>query len=115
MFVKRIIEERLSTEIESVTPLSGGDINEVYSINCSLGKYVVKYNSRLRFPEMFYKEADGLNTLRDNGLRTPVVIDHFEHIDDQFLILEYVKEEKAGKKFWVNFADSLSALHQNGI
>ncbi len=112
MFVKRIIEERLSTEIESVTPLSGGDINEVYSINCSLGKYVVKYNSRLRFPEMFYKEADGLNTLRDNGLRTPVVIDHFEHIDDQFLILEYVKEEKAGKKFWVNFADSLSALHQ---
>ena len=112
MFVKRILEERLSTDIESISPLSGGDINEVYKINCTLGEYVVKYNSRLRFPAMFYKEANGLEILRKGGLRTPNVIDYFEHMDDQFLILEYVAEEKIDNKFWIHFANSLSGLHQ---
>lgn len=112
MFVKRILEERLSTDIESISPLSGGDINEVYKINCTLGNYVVKYNSRLRFPTMFYKEANGLEILRKGGLRTPNVIDHFEHMDDQFLILEYVAQEKIENKFWIHFAISLSELHQ---
>jgi len=112
MFVKRILEERLSTDIESIAPLSGGDINEVYKISCTLGNYVVKYNSRLRFPTMFYKEANGLDILRKGGLRTPNVIDHFEHMDDQFLILEYIAEEKAENKFWIHFAISLSELHQ---
>ena len=112
MFVKGILEERLSTYIESISPLSGGDINEVYKINCTLGEYVVKYNSRLRFPAMFYKEANGLELLRKGGLRTPNVIDHFEDRDDQFLILEYVAEEKVENKFWFHFANSLSELHQ---
>ena len=112
MFVKRILEERLSTYIESISPLSGGDINEVYKINCTLGEYVVKYNSRLRFPAMFYKEANGLELLRKGGLRTPNVIDHFEDRDDQFLILEYVAEKKVENKFWFHFANSLSELHQ---
>jgi len=112
MFVKRILEERLSTDIESISPLSGGDINEVYKINCTLGNYVVKYNSRLRFPTMFYKEANGLEILRKGGIRTPNVIDHFEHMDDQFLILEYVAQEKIENKFWIHFAISLSELHQ---
>lgn len=112
MFVKRILEERLSTEIESISPLSGGDINEVYKINCTLGEYVVKYNSRLRFPAMFYKEANGLEILREGGLKTPNVIDHFEHMDDQFLILEYIAEKKVENKFWFHFANSLSELHQ---
>ena len=112
MFVKRILEERLSTNIESISPLSGGDINEVYKINCTLGQYVVKYNNRLRFPAMFYKEANGLDILREGGLRTPNVIDHFEHMEDQFLILEYIAEEKVENKFWSHFANSLSRLHQ---
>ena len=112
MFVKRILEERLSTYIESISPLSGGDINEVYKINCTLGEYVVKYNSRLRFPAMFYKEANGLELLRKGGLRTPNVIDHFEDRDDQFLILEYVAEKKVENKFWFHFANNLSELHQ---
>ena len=112
MLVKRIIEERLGTTIESISSLSGGDINEVYLVNCGLGQFVIKYNSSTRFPKMFYKEAEGLNALRDSKLITPVVVDHFEHMEDQFLVLEYVKEEKKEKKFWTNFAESLSVLHQ---
>jgi len=112
MIVKKIIEERLSTEIESIVPLSGGDINEVYKINCTLGKFVIKHNSCQRFPKMFYMEANGLNMLQEGGLKTPNVIDHFEHKDDQFLILEFIKEEKAENNFWIEFANNLSALHR---
>ncbi len=112
MFAKRIIEERLSTEIKSISPLAGGDINDVYKVHAALGKFVIKHNSRQRFPEMFFKEANGLNTLQEVGIRTPAVIDHFEHRDDQFLVLEFIQEEKAGHKFWIQFANSLSSLHK---
>ena len=112
MIVKKIIEERLSTELESIAPLSGGDINEVYKINSTLGKFVIKHNSCQRFPKMFYKEANGLNLLREGGLKTPNVIDHFEHKDDQFLILEFINEEKAENNFWIEFANNLSTLHR---
>ena len=114
MFGKKIIEEKLSTEIQSISPLSGGDINEVFLISCTLGKLVVKFNNRLKFPEMFQKEADGLHMLSESGIRTPEVVDHFEHDNDQYLILEYINEEKIEKKFWTNFAESLSLLHQTG-
>lgn len=112
MLVKRIIEERLSVAIQSISRLSGGDINEVYKINCSLGEYVIKSNSRLNFPEMLYKEAIGLNLLRSNALRTPAVIEQFDHLNKQFLVLEYIEEGKRTKNFWSNFGKSLSELHQ---
>ena len=112
MIFKKILEERLSAEIESIAPLSGGDINEVYKINCTLGKFVIKHNSCQRFPKMFHKEANGLHMLRKGGLKTPAVIDHFEYEDDQFLILEFIKEEKAENNFWIEFANSLAKIHR---
>ena len=61
---------------------------------------------------MFNREAKGLNLLRQGGVRTPDVFDHFDDMDHQFLILELIKEEKAENKFWIQFANSLSALHR---
>jgi len=112
MFVKRIIEERLSTDVLSISKLSGGDINEVYKITCPKGTYVVKYNSLLKFPGMFSKEANGLGMLQEGGVKTPAVIDHFEQMDDQFLVLEFVEQENTEVNFWVNFANDLAVLHQ---
>ena len=112
MFVKRIIEERLSTQVLSISRLSGGDINDVYKITCPHGIYVIKYNSCSKFPGMFLKEANGLLMLQEGGLRTPEVFDHFELKDDQFLVLEYIEQEKPEFSFWIHFANSLSNLHQ---
>lgn len=113
MIVKKIIEERLSTKLDFIVPLSGGDINQVYKIKCSRGDYIVKYNSQLRFPKMFAKEAAGLDLLRNKGLDTPLVLDQFEYADDQLLVLEFIKEEKATTKFWCQFAKDLSGIHKN--
>ena len=112
MYVKRIIEERLSTDVLSISKLSGGDINEVYKVNCPQGSYVVKKNSLLKFPGMFFKEANGLRILQEDGVKTPCVIDHFEQMDDQFLILEFIEQENPKINFWIHFASSLAVIHQ---
>ena len=46
MIVKRIIEQRLSTTIFSMSRLSGGDINSVYSLKTAKGNFVVKLNDK---------------------------------------------------------------------
>lgn len=113
MPIKRIIEERLSKEVTAIHPLSGGDINEVYRVTCRDVEYVVKQNSRFRFPAMFELEAKGLKTLSNSGVRTPEVIACFEYFDDQFLILEYVQKEVISSMFWAHFAHDLSDMHGN--
>jgi len=113
MFVKKLIKDRLSVDIESITPLSGGDINDVYKINSSKGQFLIKCNSRETFPNMFEKEANGLKQLAKSGVTTPEVIDHFERDELQVLILQYMEEERVKKDFWTYFAQDLSKLHQN--
>lgn len=112
MLVKRIIEERLSVEILTISRLSGGDINEVYHYKSTSGDYVIKCNDRLKFPQMLGKEAQGLKFLKEHGLRTPLVFDHFEYLDRQFLVLEYIEEGMKGENFWSDFAENLAKLHQ---
>lgn len=113
MFVKRIIEDRLSINIRSISPISGGDINEAYQIDSSEGIYFVKINDSIRFPKMFEKEAEGLKKLKQNGVTTPTVIDSFECESTQFLILEFVTAERSHSGFWETFAIDLSCLHRS--
>ncbi len=113
MLVKGIIEDRLSVKIESMSPLSGGDINDVYKINSSKGQFLIKSNDRELFPEMFEKEAKGLKLLSKGDVISPKVIDHFYSDEIQVLVLEYMIEERVTKEFWNYFAQDLSKLHQN--
>lgn len=113
MIVERIIEQRLSTTIFSVSRLSGGDINSVYFLKTSKGNFVAKLNDKERYPKMLQKEAKGLELLRKGGLSTPIVIDQFEQDDHQVIILEHIESETPTKQFWFRFADELSKLHQN--
>ena len=56
-------------------PLSGGDINEVFLLNCSEENFVVKINSASKFPALFEAEASGLRLLKQNsGFKIPAVI-----------------------------------------
>ncbi|WP_146052780.1 fructosamine kinase family protein, partial [Aquimarina sp. I32.4] len=56
-------EELISEKIISSTQLSGGDINEVYVLQTSHRKIVVKLNNASRYPAMFKEEAKGLRFL----------------------------------------------------
>lgn len=112
MFFKKSIENRLQTELKSITPVAGGDINKVYLLQGSENTYLLKNNLSHKFPDMFEKEARGLELLSGTNVRTPKVIDHYSEDGHQFLILEYFESEPPSNDFWQDFAISLSALHQ---
>ena len=113
MHFKEALESRLDTGILGIKSLSGGDINEVYALKLPQGNYVLKLNSKDRFPEMFAKEAQGLIALRNAGVKAPSVIDRFESGRWQMLILEYIEEERPLPGFWINFGRDLANLHKN--
>jgi fructosamine-3-kinase len=113
MEFKSILETRISEDILEISPLSGGDINQVFLVRTSGARYVVKRNSKTRFPNMFLKEARGLTTLSEKGVRTPDVKAVFDDTTDQFLVMEYISQQPVNKEYWENFGRSLSKLHQN--
>ncbi|WKK65970.1 fructosamine kinase family protein [Lutimonas zeaxanthinifaciens] len=112
MFFKKSIENRLETKLKSIKPLAGGDINKVYLLQGSESNFILKSNQSQKFPEMFEKEARGLELMSKTGVRTPKVIDHYTEKGNQFLILEYFESERPVEAFWSYFAISLSSLHK---
>lgn len=90
-----------------VKNLAGGDINQVYSTKNS----VFKINVAADFPEMFKREAEGLDALRE-GVRTPFVLDQGEFEKIQFLELELIREGVKSSEFWNKFGKQLAQLHQ---
>jgi len=112
MIVRRIIEQRLSVTIQSISNLSGGDINEVFFLRSSKGNFVVKLNKKDVYPKMLFKEGKGLELLRRGNVITPDVIDQFDHDDLQLIVLKHIESEVPTKHFWRRFAEDLSKLHR---
>lgn len=113
MEFKTRLETRISKDILEISPLSGGDINEVFLIRTPDAHYVAKRNSKERYPDMFAKEARGLKTLDEKGVRTPLVTAVFDDEDNQVLVMEYISQQPVNKEYWRNFGRALSKLHQN--
>ncbi len=106
-------EQKKEVRIFSSHPLSGGDINSAAKIETSLGDFFVKWNRADLFPEMFEKEAKGLEMLKSaNQLRVPNVkfVDYASN--DFFLVLEYLESATPENYFWENFGRGLAKLHK---
>ncbi len=112
MIYIKIIEEKLSKKIIDYSTLSGGDINQVFKIKTKHDTFVVKVNVANRFPQLFEKERSGLHLLAETGIKTPEVIAEFTEDEMQFLVLEYIEEEKKTAVFWNHFAKDLAKLHR---
>jgi len=113
MLINEFIADRLSQDVLNISPLQGGDINETFLIQTPGCQYVLKRNKKTSFPQMFEKEAKGLNKLSLKGVITPKVIDVFEHDEDQFLMLSHIQSEEPKYNFWKNFGNALANLHLN--
>lgn len=104
----------LGRQFGKVSPLQGGDINDVYLLQTDQEAFVVKINSNSRFPEMLLKEALGLELLRStHSIRIPEVM-AVELVDDEaLLIMEYIQPSTKTPDFWENFGRQLAHLHQH--
>ena len=100
-------------KVEKITSLAGGSINQVYLLNTSEVKRVVKINSAAKFPGMFTAEKQGLETLKQaEAFDIPEVLAIGEVEDKSYLLLEYKKEGAQKSHFWKVFGEQLSQLHK---
>ncbi|WP_340065520.1 fructosamine kinase family protein [Ascidiimonas aurantiaca] len=109
---KNFLENQLNTRIVSVSPLQGGDINQVYHLKTQLQNLVIKTNNARKFPGMFAAEEKGLKALAaTHTLRIPRVILEGTYKEKSFLILEYIQRGVPKKDFWPYFGQQLARLH----
>lgn len=100
-------------EVDRITSLAGGSINQVYLFDTAEGKKVVKINSAERFPRMFAAEKQGLETLKQaKAFDVPQVLGIGEIGEKAYLLLEHKKEGAQKSHFWKVFGEQLSRLHQ---
>ena len=114
---QQIIQElanRHGFRVNNISSLAGGSINEVYLLDTSEGKEVLKLNFSEKFPCMFSAEKQGLQTLKQTrSFDVPKVLADGEIDDKAYLLLEYKKEGAQKSHFWKVFGEQLAQLHQN--
>lgn len=107
------ISEDAGIKLKKTSPLTGGDINEVFLLEGDSDKYVLKLNNAKRFPGMFDAEKLGLEKLA-----TPNIIDVPKPIrtgtfnSHSYLLLEYKEPAEKVQNFWEKFGEQLANLHK---
>lgn len=97
---------------ESSHSLTGGDINDAYSVTANKNLYFLKVNAASAFPLMFNRETEGLNALQQQtSLKVPGVLATGELEGKQYLLLEWLEKGTPGENFWEAFAQGMVALH----
>jgi fructosamine-3-kinase len=112
MLLEPILKD-CSLSIIKYEPLYGGDINQSYRLYSHDNCYFLKVNNASRYPDMFEKEAHGLDALqRGSSLTIPAVIKHGIEGQQQYLLLQWMEKGIPKKDFWENFGAALAAMHK---
>lgn len=97
-----------------VSAVSGGSINSAARLDTNHGAFFLKSNDAFLYPEMFEKEARGLQILRETKvIAIPEVIMTGDEDGTAFLILRFIDSKPAHENFWKNFGMALAILHKN--
>jgi protein-ribulosamine 3-kinase len=100
-------------QIQAISAVHGGDINQAFALETNQGKYFLKLNDAARYPKMFAIEAVGLHTLSQHfTLKVPTVIAAGEVNDKQYLLLEWLQPASYSAESWQAFGRALAQLHQ---
>ena len=111
--VLKKIALKQNLKLENAKSLQGGDINEVFLLECGSEKYVIKINEASKYPNMFEAEALGLKLLQvTNSFKIPKIIAAGVEGKTSYLLLEYISTGSTYQVFWKDFAYCLVKLHQ---
>ena len=84
--------------IQSVTPVSGGDINRAYRIQTGSANYFVKTNDVATANAMFLAESNGLALLRRTpGVKAPDTFMVGNAHGEAFLLMEWLDQTESGR------------------
>lgn len=102
------------TRIISKTGISGGDINEAWSLYLSGGRRVFAKTNSGDKADMFQAETLGLAAMRSTGtIGVPKVlaVGKDEERDEAFLLMEQVESAPKNEDYWESFGRELAAMH----
>jgi fructosamine-3-kinase len=100
-------------EIFSHQNIGGGSINTALKIETNVGDYFVKANSVSLYPDMFEKEASGLQMLKETQKVSVPDVVTFGNIEEHtILVLELMESGNEKANFWDLFANNLASLHK---
>lgn len=106
------LEAQFDFQIDSITGITGGDINEARLLKTNQGDYFLKFNNVPHAAEMFTSEVVGLHALAaSNVIRTPLIIGQGMIQNYAFLLLEYLPTEVVQDTFWEHFGKTLATFH----
>ena len=113
--LERALARRLGVARLVAEAVTGGDINDAYRVECSLGVLFVKTNAHAP-ATLFPAEARGLEWLRGaSALRVPEVRLISEPDEPlRYLVLEYIVKGRPARDFDERLGRGLSALHRSG-
>jgi fructosamine-3-kinase len=93
--------------------VSGGSINECFQITLAdQTQYFLKVNSSKAFPDMFRREAAGLELLKNAGAYTPAVLNIIEDETQQYLLLSWHPPGGETHESLEEAGISLARIHQ---
>ncbi len=105
---------RQKIHIRRISPISGGSINLAARVDTTSGIFFLKANDAFRYPQMFEKEARGLQILKNAGVITiPEVVLTGEEEGQSFLVLRFIESKLMSVDFWEKFGTALAKLHWN--
>jgi protein-ribulosamine 3-kinase len=100
-----------SYNIKQIRLIAAGNVNQGILLELENNKFFLKVNFEPD-GDIFMKEADGLDILRENcPLRIPKVY-HFGRIEDRnFLLMEWIQQDKMDSAYWEKLGVGLAQLH----
>ncbi|SEM58423.1 Fructosamine-3-kinase [Mucilaginibacter gossypiicola] len=108
------IQSKLNISVINVDAVSGGDINNVYRLQCDDYSYLLKVNDRYKYPDMFAKEQQGLDAIREtNAIAVPEVVLQGEFGNESYLILEWINVGSANMLASSKLGMQLTHLHKS--
>ena len=94
---------------EQITPLSGGDINEVFKVRLNKRTVVIKLNNDKFLNQILEKEKRGLELLSKSTFIIPKPIKTGIFKEIEYLIMNYI--EIGSNLNWAIFGEKLAQLH----
>lgn len=100
------------TDVKSVNPIAGGDINDAYELILTNGERVFMKSNRRSDASFFTAEVEGLAAIADTGaIGTPQVLGCGTDNGRAFLLLSFVSSTSRVPDYWEVFGRQLARMH----
>jgi protein-ribulosamine 3-kinase len=108
-----IISYFSASEVQSCEKLSGGSINEVYTLRIENVDYCLKVNQNLAYKDFFTKEANGLDELRKAPhIKVPKIYTFSDETNASYLLIEFIHNKIPTNSDWEHAAIALAEMHK---